>query len=146
MMLLDLTRDDVLGDRYQFVPAFDPNIELVRVDEFGTQIPVKNVQPELRDEEPIQEEVPQEEVVETVEEPVVSPIPEIAQPQIELVEEEPVQAPVKLPALPITAKIIDETIADLVRNSDGTYTVTGKNIGRTFLNACGITMLIIVCE
>ena len=112
---LDLTRDDVLGDRYQFVPAYDPNIELVRVDEFGTQIPVKNIQPELRDEEPIEEEQVPEETEEKVpeEEAVVSAIPEIAQPKIELVEEEPVQAPVKLPALPITAKIIDETIEEV---------------------------------
>jgi hypothetical protein len=110
---LDLTRDDVLGDRYQFVPAFDPNIELVRVDEFGTQFPVKNIQPELRDEEPVEEEQPQEEVAEAVEETVVtSAIPELPQPQIELVEE---QAPtqVKLPALPITAKIIDEVIEEV---------------------------------
>lgn len=114
---LDLTRDDVLGDRYQFVPAYDPNIELVRVDEFGTQIPVKNVQPELRDEEPVEEDTV-EQVSETEtepvnEEPVLSPIPEIAQPQIELVEEESSQPLVKLPALPITAKIIDDVIEEV---------------------------------
>jgi hypothetical protein len=110
---LDLTRDDVLGDRYQFVPAFDPNIELVRVDEFGTQFPVKNIQPELRDEEPVEEEQPQEEVAEAVEETVVtSAIPELPQPQIELVEEQ-APTPVKLPALPITAKIIDEVIEEV---------------------------------
>lgn len=79
---LDLTRDDVLGDRFQFVPAYDPNIELVKVDEFGTQIPVKNVQPELRDDEnaetPIIEDVTTESMV---------AIPEIQQAPIELVEE-----------------------------------------------------------
>ncbi len=53
---LDLTRDDVLGDKYQFVPAYDPNIELVRVDEYGTQIPVKNIQPELKDEESVSQD------------------------------------------------------------------------------------------
>lgn len=103
---LDLTRDDVLGDRYQFVPAYDPNIELVRVDEFGTQIPVKNIQPELRDtdlpeETPVQVEEPEEDVVEEV-----SQIPEIEQPQIELVEDTPTM--VKLPPLPITSKIIND--------------------------------------
>ena len=110
---LDLTRDDVLGDRYQFVPAFDPNIELVRVDEFGTQFPVKNIQPELREDEPVEDEQSEEEVVEAVEEAVVtSAIPELPQPQIELVEEQ-APAPVKLPALPITAKIIDEVIEEV---------------------------------
>jgi len=32
-------------------------------------------------------------------------------------------------------EIVDDTIAKLTKNADGTYTVTGKNIGRTFLNA-----------
>ena len=31
--------------------------------------------------------------------------------------------------------IVDSTIADLVENVDGTYTVTGRSYGRTFLNA-----------
>ena len=103
---LDLTRDDVLGDRYQFVPAYDPNIELVRVDEFGTQIPVKNVQPELKGE--VEPEVEADEVEGT---PVqeVSEIPEIPQAPIELVEE-PVM---ELPELPIPEDVIDEVIEEV---------------------------------
>ncbi|MBR6721999.1 hypothetical protein IKL64_00925 [bacterium] len=103
---LDLTRDDVLGDRYQFVPAYDPNIELVRVDEFGTQIPVKNVQPELKGEVE-----PEDEAVEVEETPVqeVSEIPEIPQAPIELVEE-PVM---ELPELPIPEDVIDEVIEEV---------------------------------
>lgn len=61
---LDLTRDDVLGDKYQFVPAYDPNIELVRVDEYGTQIPVKNIQPELKDEESLNDNASENEPIE----------------------------------------------------------------------------------
>ena len=34
-----------------------------------------------------------------------------------------------------TISIVDDTIASLTRNGNGTYTVTGKTIGRTFLNA-----------
>lgn len=111
---LDLTRDDVLGDKYQFVPAYDPNIELVRVDEFGTQIPVKNIQPELQGTELPEEKLVQADV-ETSEPEInsseqVSSIPEIEQPQIELVEDASL---VKLPALPITAKILDEPVEEL---------------------------------
>ena len=84
---LDLTRDDVLGDKYQFVPAYDPNIELVKVDEFGTQIPVKNIQPELRDDESIAgASLPADNGETSTVEPVPS-IPEIQQAPIELVEE-----------------------------------------------------------
>lgn len=103
---LDLTRDDVLGDRYQFVPAYDPNIELVRVDEFGTQIPVKNVQPELKDEVE-----PEDEADEVEETPVqeVSEIPEIPQAPIELVEEPLME----LPELPIPEDVIDEVIEEV---------------------------------
>ena len=34
-----------------------------------------------------------------------------------------------------TVTIVDDTIATLTKNLDGTYRVTGKSIGRTFLNA-----------
>lgn len=36
----DLTQDDVLGDRYQFIPVVEQT-QLVRIDEFGNKIPVE---------------------------------------------------------------------------------------------------------
>ena len=36
----DLTQDDVLGDRYQFIPASE-DLQLVKIDDFGNQIPIK---------------------------------------------------------------------------------------------------------
>ena len=36
----DLTQDDVLGDRYQFIPA-NEDLQLVKIDDFGNQIPIK---------------------------------------------------------------------------------------------------------
>ncbi len=108
---LDLTRDDVLGDRYQFVPAYDPNIELVRVDEFGTQIPVKNIQPEMKDSEPTTEDDSQEELAK---EEVTSTIPEIQQAPIELVEESAtsVELP-KLSELAVEPEVVDEVIEEV---------------------------------
>lgn len=108
---LDLTRDDVLGDRYQFVPAYDPNIELVRVDEFGTQIPVKNIQPEMKDSEPTTEDDSQEELAK---DEVTSTIPEIQQAPIELVEEPAtsVELP-KLSELAVEPEVVDEVIEEV---------------------------------
>ncbi|MBQ8669480.1 hypothetical protein IJ472_06845 [bacterium] len=108
---LDLTRDDVLGDRYQFVPAYDPNIELVRVDEFGTQIPVKNIQPEMKDSEPTTEDDSQEELAK---DEVTSTIPEIQQAPIELVEESAtsVELP-KLSELAVEPEVVDEVIEEV---------------------------------
>ena len=108
---LDLTRDDVLGDRYQFVPAYDPNIELVRVDEFGTQIPVKNIQPEMKDSEPTAEDDSQDELAK---EEVTSTIPEIQQAPIELVEEPTtsVELP-KLSELAVEPEVVDEVIEEV---------------------------------
>lgn len=81
---LDLTRDDVLGDRYQFVPVTE-NVQLVKIDDYGNQIPVTNIQPEEYDEElqsPVAELEP-----EPVQDEVISQIPQIEQPPIDVVEE-----------------------------------------------------------
>lgn len=82
---LDLTRDDVLGDRYQFVPVAE-NVQLVKIDDYGNQIPVTNIQPEEYDEElqsPAAEPEP-------IQDEVISQIPQIEQPPIDVVEE-PIQ-------------------------------------------------------
>lgn len=82
---LDLTRDDVLGDRYQFVPVVE-NVQLVKIDDYGNQIPVANVQPEEYDEEIQAPAVEPEPVADET----ISQIPEIEQPVIDVVEE-PIQ-------------------------------------------------------
>lgn len=82
---LDLTRDDVLGDRYQFVPVAE-NVQLVKIDDYGNQIPVTNIQPEEYDEElqsPAAEPEP-------IQDEIISQIPQIEQPPIDVVEE-PIQ-------------------------------------------------------
>ena len=84
---LDLTRDDVLGDRYQFVPVVE-NVQLVKIDDYGNQIPVTNIQPEEYDEE-LQAPVSEPET-EPVMDETISQIPEIEQPVIDVVEE-PIQ-------------------------------------------------------
>ncbi len=81
---LDLTRDDVLGDRYQFVPVVE-NVQLVKIDDYGNQIPVTNIQPEEYDEE-LQAPVAEPET-EPVMDETISQIPEIEQPVIDVVEE-----------------------------------------------------------
>ena len=40
MIKTDLTQDDVLGDRYQFIPVSE-ELEIVEYDKFGTPIPVR---------------------------------------------------------------------------------------------------------
>ena len=82
---LDLTRDDVLGDRYQFVPVVE-NVQLVKIDDYGNQIPIANVQPEEYDEEIQAPAVEPEPVADET----ISQIPEIEQPVIDVVEE-PIQ-------------------------------------------------------
>ena len=49
---LDLTLDDVLGDKYQFVPISD-NMQLVKTDEYGNKTPV-NLAPELTQDDVVQ--------------------------------------------------------------------------------------------
>lgn len=49
---LDLTLEDVLGDKYQFVPISD-NMQLVKTDEYGNKTPV-NLAPELIQDDVVQ--------------------------------------------------------------------------------------------
>lgn len=49
---LDLTLEDVLGDKYQFVPISD-NMQLVKTDEYGNKTPV-NLAPELTQDYAVQ--------------------------------------------------------------------------------------------
>ncbi len=100
---LDLTLEDVLGDKYQFVPVSD-NMQLVKTDENGSQTPV-NFAPELAQEEmpieqeeiavapePIQEEISDFSQVETMIDENVPQIEEsgiIDEPAIELPQEQP---------------------------------------------------------
>ncbi len=77
---LDLTKEDVLGEHYQFIPAVE-DLQLVKIDEFGNKIPVSL-------EEKTQTE-PVEEKVEDADKEVVASIPVIEQPPIEVVDEQP---------------------------------------------------------
>ncbi len=90
---LDLTRDDVLGDRYQFVPAGSENLQLVKIEDDGHMVPVQtSAQTESEPEalDTTDNISTQYEAVST--EPaqvsqLITPIPEIEQPAIEVVEE-----------------------------------------------------------
>lgn len=97
---LDLTMEDVAGDRYQFVPVSE-NLQLVHVDEFGEQTPV-NFDTKVEVEEVIHPEPkvvePEPVIINQVPE-LVAPIPEISQPAIEVVEE---TVPVQSSVTPIT--------------------------------------------
>lgn len=100
---LDLTLEDVLGDKYQFVPVSD-NMQLVKTDGHGNQTPV-NFAPELAQEEmpieqeeiatapePIQEEISdfsQEETVIDEDVPQIEESGIIDEPAIELPQEQP---------------------------------------------------------
>lgn len=100
---LDLTLEDVLGDKYQFVPVSD-NMQLVKTDENGNQTPV-NFAPELAQDEipieqeeiavapePIQEEISdfsQEETVIDEDVPQIEESGIIDEPAIELPQEQP---------------------------------------------------------
>ncbi len=87
---LDLTKDDVLGEKYQFVPKTEDTI-LVRIEENGDRILMDNsfvpVEEEIEhsneketdNEQNIEAEIPNE---------TVSMIPEISQPPIEVVEDQ----------------------------------------------------------
>lgn len=74
---LDLTRDDVLGERYQFIPAVE-NLQLVKIDESGNKIPV-TLTPQTDNS--------QEETTQTpVDEETIASIPVIEQAPIEVVD------------------------------------------------------------
>ena len=125
---LDLTKEDVMGDKFQFVPITE-NVELVRKDD-GTKLDaIVNNNPQNASENV--EQVQEAEVEDTpVEEesvtppPVQSSIPEIEQPPIEVVEEEPapvepeqsvdVQEPedvvIEYPEIPTSSPILEEEV------------------------------------
>lgn len=116
---LDLTKDDVLGDKYQFVPKTE-DVILVRIDENGDRILMDNsfvpVDEEQDDgnEDTVSEKSdnsPEEDNT-TPKSEQVSSIPEISQPPIEVVEE-PSQVENQLEEPPIEdLSINDEPIIE----------------------------------
>lgn len=100
---LDLTKEDVLGERYQFIPVVE-DLQLVKVDEFGNKIPVTMPKAEETTKEP--EEKDSTEPNETV----VASIPVIEQAPIEVVDEEVEQQPGQSLGIPEPSAItVDET-------------------------------------
>lgn len=77
---LDLTKEDVLGERYQFIPVVE-DLQLVKVDEFGNKIPVSLTQ---QTDNSTDENADNE----TADKEVVASIPVIAQTPIEVVDAE----------------------------------------------------------
>lgn len=100
---LDLTKEDVLGERYQFIPVVE-DLQLVKVDEFGNKIPVSMPKAEETTKEP--EEKDSTEPNETV----VASIPVIEQAPIEVVDEEVEQQSEQSLEIPEPSAItVDET-------------------------------------
>lgn len=123
---LDLTLEDVLGDKYQFVPISD-NMQLVKTDEYGNKTPV-NLAPELtqddvvqstQDEQtleyaPMQEEISdfsQEETVIDEEIPQIEESGIIDEPAIELPQES-VEDNNKNIVEPVSNILDDESISE----------------------------------
>lgn len=123
---LDLTLEDVLGDKYQFVPISD-NMQLVKTDEYGNKTPV-NLAPELTQDEvvqstqeeqtleyaPMQEEISdfsQEETVIDEEIPQIEESGIIDEPAIELPQES-VEDNNKNIVEPVSNILDDESISE----------------------------------
>lgn len=123
---LDLTLEDVLGDKYQFVPISD-NIQLVKTDEYGNKTPV-NLAPELTQDDvvqstqeeqtleyaPMQEEISdfsQEETVIDEEIPQIEESGIIDEPAIELPQES-VEDNNKNIVEPVSNILDDESISE----------------------------------
>lgn len=123
---LDLTLEDVLGDKYQFVPISD-NMQLVKTDEYGNKTPV-NLAPELTQDDvvqstqeeqtleyaPIQEEISdfsQEETVIDDEIPQIEESGIIDEPAIELPQES-VEDNNKNIVEPVSNILDDESISE----------------------------------
>lgn len=123
---LDLTLEDVLGDKYQFVPISD-NMQLVKTDEYGNKTPV-NLAPELTQDDvvqstqeeqtleyaPMQEEISdfsQEETVIDEEIPQIEESGIIDEPAIELPQES-VEDNNKNIVEPVSNILDDETISE----------------------------------
>lgn len=94
---VDLTKDDVLGEKVQFVPQAEEG-RLVRTDDFGTQTFVDEEEPEqIEEQEPVQvisapvvaepEITVEEPEPIVVEEPVAAQKPEIIEPITNIMEE-----------------------------------------------------------
>lgn len=123
---LDLTLEDVLGDKYQFVPISD-NMQLVKTDEYGNKTPV-NLAPELTQDDvvqstqeeqtleyaPMQEEISdfsQEETVIDEEIPQIEESGIIEEPAIELPQES-VEDNNKNIVEPVSNILDDESISE----------------------------------
>lgn len=123
---LDLTLEDVLGDKYQFVPISD-NMQLVKTDEYGNKTPV-NLAPELTQDDvvqstqeeqtleyaPMQEEISdfsQEETVIDDETPQIEESGIIDEPAIELPQES-VEDNNKNIVEPVSNILDDESISE----------------------------------
>lgn len=123
---LDLTLEDVLGDKYQFVPISD-NMQLVKTDEYGNKTPV-NLAPELIQDDvvqstqeeqtleyaPMQEEISdfsQEETVIDEEIPQIEESGIIDEPAIELPQES-VEDNDKNIVEPVSNILDDESISE----------------------------------
>ncbi len=123
---LDLTLEDVLGDKYQFVPISD-NMQLVKTDEYGNKTPV-NLAPELTQDDvvqstqeeqtleyaPMQEEISdfsQEETVIDEEIPQIEESGIIDEPAIELPQES-VEDNNKNIVEPVSNILDDESISE----------------------------------
>lgn len=123
---LDLTLEDVLGDKYQFVPISD-NMQLVKTDEYGNKTPV-SLAPELTQDDvvqstqeeqtleyaPMQEEISdfsQEETVIDEEIPQIEESGIIDEPAIELPQES-VEDNNKNIVEPVSNILDDESISE----------------------------------
>ena len=123
---LDLTLEDVLGDKYQFVPISD-NMQLVKTDEYGNKTPV-NLAPDLTQDDvvqstqeeqtleyaPMQEEISdfsQEETVIDEEIPQIEESGIIDEPAIELPQES-VEDNNKNIVEPVSNILDDESISE----------------------------------
>ena len=96
---LDLTKDDVLGEHYQFIPVVE-DLQLVKVDEFGNKIPV-SLTPQ--NEEPAQDNTEKE-----VDKEVVASIPVLEQAPIEVVDEAVVQTEENTESIPEEVPALEE--------------------------------------
>lgn len=111
---LDLTLDDVLGDRYQFIPASE-ELQIVKIDDYGNKIPV-SFESDNTEQEPVYEY--EEEEIEEDNNVISSTIPEIQQPPIEVVEDsQPIESiSEEVPVIEDNG-IIDEPAVELEQES-----------------------------
>lgn len=95
---LDLTKEDVLGERYQFIPVVE-DLQLVKVDELGNKNPVNISNEETSNTN-------EEKSITEPDEDVVASIPVLEQTPIEVVDAEPVESEVVPEPSTVT---VDET-------------------------------------